>query len=97
MGKNTIQKAIRDRLAYIAKLEHAIKYRQQHIASILRSLEAYRTYLNQPHLLSGIRLHYKRVLITDKKQELKSTQSELKKIQQKLHRAHIAQTNAHQP
>lgn len=91
------QKAIRDRFAYIAKLEHTIKHRQQHIASILRSLDAYRTYLKQPHLLSGIRLHYKRVLIADKKQELKQIQSELKEIQQKLHRACVAQANMHRP
>lgn len=82
------QKRIRDHDQYIAKLEHSIECQKRHIISIRHSLEGYHTYLKQIHLLSGIRLHYERVLIADKKRDLRYVQTELKQTQKKLVRAY---------
>lgn len=82
------QKRIRDHDQHITALEHLIERQQQHIASIRRSIDEYRAYLKQIHLLSGIRLHYERVLIADKKRDLRYVQIELKQTQKKLVRAY---------
>lgn len=91
------QKRIRDHNQYIAELEHSIEHQQRHVISIRRSLDEYRAYLKQRHLLSGIRLHYKHVLIADRKRDLRYVQTELKQTQKKLVRAHASRAKSPPP
>lgn len=91
------QKRIRDHNQYIAELERSIECHKRYIVSIRRSIKKYRIYLKQSQLLSGIHLHYERVLIADKKCDLRDTQIELKQIQKNLVRAYALRAKSPPP
>lgn len=60
----------------ITQLEKRIDGCGKFIASTEAKLNRYRTYLKQPKLLTGIRLHYKHVLIADCEKDLRDVRNE---------------------
>lgn len=84
------QKRVMDHEQMITELERSVMGHTHHITSILRSIDVYRAYLKQLNLLSGVRCHYERVLIKDRKSDLRYVRSELRSAQDKLTRAKAA-------
>ncbi len=68
----------------VASLEEQINGCNRFIASTQDRLNKYRAYLKRPNLLSGIRLHFERVLIADCKKDLRDVQKERKQNYREL-------------
>ncbi len=68
----------------VASLEERITGCNRFIASTQDRLSKYRTYLKRPNLLSGIRLHFERVLIADCKKDLRDVRKERKRNYREL-------------
>ncbi len=71
----------------VARLKQEVLLNQKYQASIGTALQSYRTFLEQPNILSGIRSHYEKNLIRDKIEELLQARRDNRSLQKKLRRA----------
>jgi len=75
----------------ITALEERINGCNRFIASTEAMLDGYRVYLKQPNLLSGIRLHFERVLIADGTKHLHDVKKERERTYRELKQANALQ------
>jgi hypothetical protein len=75
----------------VAGLEEHIMGCDRFITATQNKLKEYRTYLKQPNILSGIRLHFERVLIADRKKDLRDVRNERKRTFRELQRTQVLQ------